>query len=117
MIAGSRPCRGDIWRVAFGRPVGHAQAAGVRPGLVLSTDQFHDTGAGIVIVAPLTTIRRDYPWRVRVPGSGLRQQSWAAVEHLRSLSTLRLLELLGTVEDVVLLEVESVLDLLLHDRG
>jgi mRNA interferase MazF len=116
--ASRRPRRGDIWQIAFGRPVGHEQAAGRRPGLVLTTDDFHDTGAGIAVIAPLTRSRRDYPWRIAIaPGtSGLHEPSWAAVEHLRSVSTLRLDEYVGAVEIHVMTEVERVLDLLLFDR-
>lgn len=113
------PRRGDVWRVAFGRPVGHEQAAGTRPALVVSTDDFHDTGVGITIVAPLTRTRRNYPWRVAIrPGaSGVSSNSWAAVEHLRSVSTMRLAEHLGSVDPPVMREVERILDLLLLDRG
>lgn len=115
----SRPQRGDIWNIDFGRPTGHEQGAGSRPGLVISTDDFNDSGAGLVIVAPLTTSKRGYPSRIKVAArqSGLRETSWAAVEHLRSLSVLRLREYRGSVDRAVLNEVEHVLDLLLFDRS
>ncbi|TME54254.1 MAG: type II toxin-antitoxin system PemK/MazF family toxin [Chloroflexi bacterium] len=114
----SRPQRGDIWTIEFGRPTGHEQGAGTRPGLVISTDEFNDSGAGLVIVAPLTTSQRGYPSRIKVRSaeSGLRETSWAAVEHLRSLSALRLIDYRGSVDRAVLTEVERVLDLLLFDR-
>lgn len=91
----------------------------MRPALVVSADLFHDTGVGIAIVAPLTTASREYPWRVRIraDGPGLRQTSWAAVEHLRSISTLRLQEYLGMAGPDVMTEVDRVLELLLLDRG
>ena len=115
----SRPQRGDIWNIDFGRPTGHEQGAGSRPGLVISTDDFNNLGAGLVIVAPLTTSQRGYPSRIRVRSgeSGLRDTSWAAVEHVRSLSVLRLREYRGSVDHVVLTEVERVLDLLLFERS
>lgn len=115
----SRPQRGDIWDIDFGRPAGHEQAAGMRPGLVISSDDFNSSGAGLVVVAPLTTAQRGYPSRVKVRAgeSGLRQTSWAAVEHLRSLSLLRLRDYRGGVDRAVLNEIERVLDLLLFDRS
>jgi mRNA interferase MazF len=115
----SRPQRGDIWTIDFGRPTGHEQGAGTRPGLVLSADEFNNSAAGLVIVAPLFTSQRGYPSRVKVRSgeSGLRDTSWAAVEHLRSLSVLRLREYRGTVERSVLAEVERVIGLLLFDRS
>ena len=114
-----RPQRGDIWNIDFGRPTGHEQGAGTRPGLVVSTDDFNDSAAGLVIVAPLTTSQRGYPSRVKVRSgeSGLRETSWAAVEHVRSLSVLRLREYRGSVGRSVLSEVERVLDLLLFDHS
>jgi len=115
----SRPQRGDIWNIDFGRPTGREQGAGSRPGLVISTDDFNNSGAGLVIVAPLTTSQRGYPSRIKVAArqSGLRETSWAAVEHLRSLSVLRLRDYRGSVDRAVLTEVEHVLDLLLFDRS
>ncbi|OLC39916.1 MAG: type II toxin-antitoxin system PemK/MazF family toxin [Chloroflexi bacterium] len=115
----SRPQRGDIWDIDFGRPSGHEQGAGMRPGLVISTDDFNNSGAGLVIVAPLTTAQRGYPSRVKVRAgdSGLRETSWAAVEHLRSLSLLRLRNHRGIVDRAVLNEIERVLDLLLFDHS
>ena len=85
---------------------------------MISTDEFNDSGAGLVIVAPLTTSQRGYPSRIKVRSaeSGLRETSWAAVEHLRSLSALRLIDYRGSVDRAVLTEVERVLDLLLFDR-
>jgi mRNA interferase MazF len=115
----SRPQRGDIWDIDFGRPTGHEQGAGTRPGLVISSDEFNNSGAGLVVVAPLTSAQRGYPSRVktRAGESGLRETSWASVEHLRSLSLLRLRDYRGSVDRAVLAEIERVLDLLLFDRS
>jgi mRNA-degrading endonuclease toxin of MazEF toxin-antitoxin module len=95
--------RSDVWWTDFGSPVGVEQAADRRPSIVISSDDLHATGAPFVFVVPVTTSQRHYSSRVPVaPGrSGLRQPSWAAVEHTRSISTLRLLEHLGSVGDGV----------------
>ena len=71
---------------------------------MISSDDFHDTGAPLSFVVPVTTSQRHYLSRVAIaPGpSGLRQRSWAAVEHTRSVSTIRLLEQLGLVSDEVM---------------
>ena len=71
---------------------------------MISSDDFHDTGAPLSFVVPVTTSQRHYLSRVAIaPGpSGLRQRSWAAVEHTRSVSTIRLLEHLGLVSDEVM---------------
>lgn len=99
----ARPMRADVWWTDFGSPVGAEQSAGRRPSIVISCDDFHATGTPLAFVVPVTTSQRHYMSRVPVaPGrSGLRQPSWAAVEHTRSISTLRLLEHLGSVSDGV----------------
>jgi len=99
-----RPRRADVWWTEFGTPIGVEQGAGQRPSVVISSDDFHGTGAPLVFVVPVTTSQRHYLSRVAVaPGrSGLRQPSWAAVEHTRSVSTVRLLEHLGSVSDGVM---------------
>lgn len=86
---------------------------------MISTDDFNNSGAGLVIVAPLMTSQRGYPSRIKVAASqsGLRETSWAAGEHVRSLSVLRLREYRGSVDRAVLTEVERVLDLLLFNRS
>lgn len=85
---------------------------------MVSTDDFNHSGAGLVIVAPPTTSQRGYPSRVKIlpAESGLRETSWAAIEHLRTLSTLRLRDFRGSVDRAMLTEVQGVLDLLLFDR-
>jgi mRNA interferase MazF len=100
----ARPRRADVWWTEFGPTVGAEQAAGQRPCIVISSDDFHDTGAPLSFVVPVTTSQRHYLSRVAIaPGpSGLRQRSWAAVEHTRSVSTIRLLEHLGLVSDEVM---------------
>jgi len=96
--------RADVWWTEFGPPVGTEQGAGQRPSVVISSDDLHRTGAPVAFVVPVTTSQRHFPSRVPIaPGrSGLRQPSWAAVEHTRSVSTLRLLEHLGSVGDGVM---------------
>jgi mRNA-degrading endonuclease toxin of MazEF toxin-antitoxin module len=99
--------RSDVWWTEFGPPVGAEQGAGQRPSVVISSDDLHGTGAPVAFVVPVTTSQRHYLSRVPIaPGrSGLRQPSWAAVEHTRSVSTLRLLEHLGSVRDDVMDEI------------
>lgn len=97
----NQPARADVWWTDFGSPIGSEQAAGQRPSVVISSDDLHATGAPLAFVVPVTTRQRHYMSRVRIaPGrSGLTQPSWAAVEHTRSISTLRLLEHLGSVSE------------------
>jgi mRNA interferase MazF len=86
-----------VWLVDFGESIGHEQGYR-RPAVVLSADRLNASRAGLVIVVPITTSRRDLPSHVEIEpgGSGLTQTSYAKVEDLKSVSTARLVRRLGT---------------------
>lgn len=90
------PRRGEIWLVDFGEPVGREQA-GIRPAVVVSTDALHEGPAGVVLVIPLTSTRRELPSHVEVEQgeSGLRHPSYAKCEDVKSVSERRLVGRLG----------------------
>ena len=66
-------------------------------------------------VVPVTRVMRAYPTRVAIPRgrTGLKVASWAAVEHLASVSVLRLRDHLGEVEAETLEQIRRVLRLVL----
>lgn len=106
------PLRGDVWLVDLGTPVGH-EAGLRRPALVLSAHEFNTFG--FATVAPITRTNKPYPSRVEIsPGlSGLHQTSYIQVEHLRTISTLRLERRLGVIAQEMV-KVERILRLLLE---
>lgn len=108
------PRRSEIWLVDFGDPVGREQA-GTRPALVVSSDGLNEGPAGVLMVIPITTVRRDLPSHIEIDsvGSGLDQVSYAKCEDLKSIAVERLVHRLGTVESSVMLRVGSVLRYLL----
>ena len=70
----------------------------------------------LAIVCPMTTTAKPYPWRVEVERdgrNGLATTSYVQVEHVRSISTTRLRDRLGSVDGLTLTSVQRVLDLLL----
>jgi mRNA interferase MazF len=86
------PLRGEVWTVDLEPVRGHEQGR-QRPAVILSTDQFNNGPAGLVVVVPLTTTERQrMPLRVRIdpPEGGLTHTSWALCEAVRSLSRERL---------------------------
>jgi mRNA interferase MazF len=91
------PARGDIWLVDFGAPVGHEQGHR-RPALVISADRFNRSRAGLVIVLPITSTRRDLPSHIELdPGAtGLTHPSYAKTEDIKSVSADRLVTRLGS---------------------
>jgi mRNA interferase MazF len=79
--------RGEVWLADFEPVRGHEQGR-QRPAVILSTDQFNNGPAALVVVVPLTTTERArMPLRVRVnpPDGGLRETSWALREAFRSI--------------------------------
>lgn len=112
-VASRAPSYRDVWFVDFGVPVGHEQG-GRRPALVVSADQFNHGPAGLVIVVPLTKTLRGVALHVPVdpPEGGLREQSFAMCEQVRSLAHDRLIAPWGRARAATLREVVMRLRLL-----
>ena len=109
------PRRGEVWKLDLSPARGHEQA-GERPGVVLSVDKFNAGPAGLVIVAPLTTVDKRQPLHVRIepPEGGVRNASFIKAEDVRSVSTVRLVERWGSVEPKTLHAVVARVGLLIH---
>jgi mRNA interferase MazF len=109
--------QGEVWKLDLNPARGHEQA-GSRPALVLSVDKFNAGPAGLVIVAPLTSVDKRQPLHVRVdpPEGGVRGVSFIKAEDVRSVSTERLVERWGAVESRTLAAVVRRVSLLLHVR-
>jgi mRNA interferase MazF len=116
-VAGRRvaaPARGELWELDFGATRGPEQG-GRRPALVLSTDGFSSGPAGLVVMAPLTSVDKRVPLHVRIepPEGGLTQTSFVKPEDVRSLSLSRLGRRLGRVSPGTMSVVETHLRVLL----
>jgi mRNA interferase MazF len=109
------PARGEVWLVELDPTRGHEQR-GTRPALVVSTDQFNNGPAGLVVVAPMTTRDRNIPLRVPIdpPEGGVRERCFVMCEMARSVSTDRLIRQWGTVERATLAMVADRLRILLE---
>ena len=104
------PRRGEIWLVDFGEPVGREQA-GLRPAVVVSTDALNEGPAGLLLVVPVTSTRRDLPSHVEIEPekSALDHPSYAKCEDVKSISERRLVDRLGVVGPEPLFEIGRVL--------
>lgn len=93
---------------------GHEQA-GRRPALLVSTDQFNNGPAGLVVVVPMTTRDRRIPLHVAIdpPEGGVRERSFIKCEDVRSVSTERLETCWGRVSPQTLATVADRLRVLL----
>jgi mRNA interferase MazF len=95
--------RGEIWQVDLD-PVRGSEADKHRPAIVVSNDAANSTaeqlGRGVITVVPVTSnLRRVYPFQVLLPAdeTGLRADSKALAEQVRSVDSQRLTKHVATV--------------------
>jgi mRNA interferase MazF len=109
--------RGEIRLVDLDRARGN-EADKHRPAVVVSNDRANAaaarTGRGVVTIVPVTSnVSRVFPFQVLIPqtGSGLRSDSKAQAEQVRSVSVDRLGDALGRVPAGVMEQLDAALRL------
>ena len=95
--------RGDICTVNL-EPARGSEADKRRPAVIVSNDGANTTaarlGRGVITVVPVTSnVRRIYPFQVLLPAEecGLRQDSKAQAEQVRSIAVERIVATIGRV--------------------
>jgi mRNA interferase MazF len=108
------PARAEVW-LADLNPTRGREQAGQRPVLVVSEGLFNSGPADLVIVVPITSTLRPIPSHVRLtpPEGGLKSESAALCEAVRSISKGRLVRRLGFVSPKRMELVEDALRILL----
>lgn len=97
-MVGKPPEPGFVALIDFGTTVGREQS-GVRPGVVISSANFHSVMTRTALVVPCT--RTDRGWRNHVPlagPTGLMVQTFAITEQPRVVDLTRVLRLTGSVD-------------------
>jgi mRNA interferase MazF len=109
--------RGEVWWVDL-EPVRGSEANKVRPAVIVSNDGANaasaSLGRGVVTVVPLTSdTRRVHPFQVLVPAGecGLKHDSKAHAEQVRSVDARRLVRRAGRLPVGRLAELDDVLRL------
>jgi mRNA interferase MazF len=109
--------RGEIRVVDF-NPGRGSEASKRRPAVIVSNDGANAVaarlGRGVITVLPITSnIRRIYPFQVRLhaAATGLRQDSKAQAEQIRSVAVERLGERIGLVPIAIMLQIDEALRL------
>jgi mRNA interferase MazF len=107
--------RGEIWFVNLDPTMGREQS-GRRPCLIVSDDGLNRSRADIIIVIPITSKNKGIPSHVEInpPEGGLQLCSFIKCEDIRSISTDRLVRVIGTVNIQTLDRVGQRLRLLLN---
>jgi len=89
------PSRGDVYLVEL-EPTPDSEIRKTRPCVVVSPDELNHH-LRTVIVAPMTTGGRPYPWRV---DCRFRDRSgWVALDQLRAVDRERLVQREGTLQE------------------
>ncbi|MDQ3475209.1 MAG: type II toxin-antitoxin system PemK/MazF family toxin [Actinomycetota bacterium] len=109
--------RGDV-RLTDLEPVRGSEANKRRPAVLVSNDRANETahrlGRGVVTVVPVTgNIARVFPFQTLLPAelTGLRVDSKAQAEQVRSVTVERVGPLVGRVPPAVLRELDEALRL------
>jgi mRNA interferase MazF len=107
--------RGEVWFVDLDPTKGREQA-GRRPCLIVSDDRLNNSPADLVVVIPITSKDKGIPSHVEInpPEGGLQLRSFIKCEDIRSISTDRLVKVMGTVKISTLDKVGQRLRLLLN---
>lgn len=80
----------QVWLTDFDVPVGSEQG-GVRPAIVVGSEDHCQFPINMALVVPLTTRDRGLPHHVPInsPESGLKRASWARTDDITAVSTER----------------------------
>ena len=106
MVTGrAAPLRGEVHLIALDPTVG-SEIRKTRPCVIVSPDELN-RHLQTVIVAPMTTAGRAYPWRV---GCRFKRKSgFVVVDQLRTVDRGRLVGRLGTLSPVTMTRTMAVL--------
>lgn len=104
-VEGISALRGEVYLVRLD-PTRGSEIRKTRPCLIVSPDELNQH-LRTVIIAPMTTTGRAYPWRVRCHFQ--RRSGLVALDQLRTVDAERLVRRLGTLAPATLASVLTVL--------
>ncbi|MBI2321775.1 MAG: type II toxin-antitoxin system PemK/MazF family toxin [Chloroflexi bacterium] len=109
----ARVLRGDIYWADLS-PVRGREQGGMRPVLVLSHDVFNERSGTVMALAVTSQPQRTgYPLTWKIPAGVLPRESWVKCSQIRTLSTERLTDRLGRIDEDGLRElVDGLLELI-----
>ena len=109
--------RGEIWLVDLG-PTRGSEVSKLRPAVIVSNDAANRAaerrGRGVVTVVPVTSSRRRvFPFQVELPAhsTGLREDSKALAEQVRSVASERLTRKVAAVPPDLVAKIDDALRL------
>lgn len=103
--------RGDVFYVNLDPVVG-SEIGKTRPAIVLQNELANKSSPTVTVIPLSTSVGRVFPFQVLIPAGegGLEHDSKALCEQIRTLSTKRLLNRLGSLPPSRMEEIRTALD-------
>lgn len=103
--------RGDVFLVNLDPVVG-SEVGKTRPAIVLQNEMANRTSPTVTVLPLSTQVERVFPFQVLIPAGegGLPRDSKALCEQIRTLSTRRLVQRLGSLPPERLEEIRTALE-------
>jgi mRNA interferase MazF len=110
--------RGEVWDMQLDPIVGHEQG-GIRPCLVVSNNNMNQGRSELLLVIPLSKVIRQISSHIPItpPEGGVTMPSDIMCEHVRSVSTQRLVRYRGDTYQNTIRAVEPILRRLFGFNG
>lgn len=106
------PNRGDIWLVDFSPAIG-SEIRYPHPALIVSVDELNKSAWGLVVVCPISTFRKEKPFRLHTllspPEGGVKHASIIRCDQVKSVSIQRFSEKWGEINASTMQEVDYIL--------
>ncbi|MBI4377750.1 MAG: type II toxin-antitoxin system PemK/MazF family toxin [Nitrospinae bacterium] len=106
------PRRGEVWAVDFSPSIG-SEIKEQHPALIVSVDELNGSPWGLIVVCPITTFRKEKPFRLHVlispPDGGITHDSVIRCDQIKSISVQRFSKKWGTVSEDTLRKVDYIL--------
>lgn len=109
------PTSGDVVDLDLGAPEGR-EAGFVHPGVLVTAQRILNAGPSVVHVVPVTTTIRGFHSEISIEpdeANGLTANSAAQCQHLRAVSTSRIVTTRGNVGPAVLAQLREAIAVLL----
>jgi mRNA interferase MazF len=103
--------RGEVWDINL-NPVKGSEQQGFKPCVIISPDSMNEA-LQTVIVAPLTTKKKDWPTRVDLFFE--KREGQVACEQIRTVSKTRFSKFRGSLEMSEIIQIKLILKQILFD--
>ncbi|MEW6066707.1 MAG: type II toxin-antitoxin system PemK/MazF family toxin [Nitrospirota bacterium] len=111
------PRKGEIWLVDFSPSIG-SEIKEQHPALIVSVDELNESSWGLIVVCPITTFRKEKPFRLHVlmspPEGGIKHESIIRCDQIKSVSIQRFSKKWGSVDENTMRKVDYILRKILN---